>query len=128
MSDPQFKDPKDFKCQQCGKCCISYYDVSEITFTDQDYQRFIGSDQPNILEYIESIPIGNGQFIHDGWFTPKTGMEVDRCPWLRKLPNKNKYKCKIYELRPDVCRAYPQIRQKKDAIKNEWVGWAHLGE
>ena len=30
-----------------------------------------------------------------------------RCPWLRKLPNQNKYICRIYHDRPDDCRHYP---------------------
>ncbi len=125
MSESQYKHPKEFKCKQCGKCC-TYGDVIEIALTAQDYQRFINNDREDILEYIDSIPIGEGWFVHDGWFSPKTGEEVTRCPWLRKLPNKDKYKCRIYELRPDVCRAYPQLRQEKDAIKDGCQGWAHL--
>ena len=30
-----------------------------------------------------------------------------RCPWLRKLPNQNKYICRIYYDRPDDCKYYP---------------------
>ena len=30
-----------------------------------------------------------------------------RCPWLRKLPNQEKYICRIYHDRPDDCRHYP---------------------
>lgn len=28
-------------------------------------------------------------------------------PWLRKLPNQDKYKCRIHNLRPEVCREFP---------------------
>jgi len=30
-----------------------------------------------------------------------------RCPWLRKLPNQNRYICRIYYDRPDDCKQYP---------------------
>lgn len=30
-----------------------------------------------------------------------------RCPWLRKLPGKDTYICRIYFDRPDDCRYYP---------------------
>lgn len=30
-----------------------------------------------------------------------------RCPWLKKLPNQEKYICRIYYDRPDDCKYYP---------------------
>ena len=30
-----------------------------------------------------------------------------RCPWLRKVPDENKYLCDIYNDRPGDCRHYP---------------------
>jgi Fe-S-cluster containining protein len=30
-----------------------------------------------------------------------------RCPWLRKLPKKERYKCRIHDVRPEICRGYP---------------------
>ena len=30
-----------------------------------------------------------------------------RCPWLRKLPGRDKYVCRIYYNRPDDCKHYP---------------------
>lgn len=30
-----------------------------------------------------------------------------RCPWLRKLPNRDKYICRIYNDRPEDCKQYP---------------------
>ena len=38
---------------------------------------------------------------------PKTGEQVERCPWLRKEPNQEKYTCDIYDNRPEDCRLYP---------------------
>ena len=36
-----------------------------------------------------------------------TGEQMKRCPWLRKLPNQEKYICRIYHNRPDDCKHYP---------------------
>ncbi len=38
---------------------------------------------------------------------PDTGKQLELCPWLRKLPNQNKYICDIYYDRPDDCKFYP---------------------
>ena len=32
---------------------------------------------------------------------------MERCPWLRQLPNQKKYVCDIYYDRPDDCKHYP---------------------
>ena len=39
--------------------------------------------------------------------SPDTGKQIKICPWLRKLPNQNKYNCDIYYDRPDDCKYYP---------------------
>ena len=38
---------------------------------------------------------------------PDTGKQMERCPWLRKLSNQDKYICDIYYDRPDECKHYP---------------------
>ena len=38
---------------------------------------------------------------------PNTGNQIERCPWLRQLPNQGKYVCDIYYDRPDDCKHYP---------------------
>ena len=39
--------------------------------------------------------------------SPDTGKQIKICPWLKKLPNQNKYICDIYDDRPDDCKYYP---------------------
>jgi Fe-S-cluster containining protein len=39
--------------------------------------------------------------------SPDTGKQLELCPWLRKLPDQNKYICAIYYDRPDDCKYYP---------------------
>ena len=38
---------------------------------------------------------------------PLTGKQLDKCPWLEKLPGQEKYICGIYYDRPDDCKYYP---------------------
>lgn len=54
--------------------------------------------RPDIYQYVSKGKI---------WMDPDTGMPLARCPWLRKLPEQNKYTCDIYYDRPDDCKFYP---------------------
>ena len=49
------------------------------------------------------------KFVNDGkiWINPESGKQLAQCPWLRKLPDQNKYVCDIYDDRPDDCKYYP---------------------
>ena len=58
---------------------------------------------------------------------PDTGKPIEQCPWLRKVPDQNKYTCDIYFDRPDDCKFYPstldemvrdecEMIEKKDLI------------
>ena len=84
------------ECNQCGKCCTKYSNgglsasASEIEFWD--------NFRPDINRYVSSGNI---------WVSPDTGMQLELCPWLRKVPNQNKYTCDIYYDRPDDCKYYP---------------------
>ena len=64
----------------------------------------------DILAWVDPIGLGNGVYVYDLWINPKTGGDVARCPWLRKLPGKDKYICKIHEVKPRVCREYPKSK------------------
>ena len=83
-------------CNQCGKCCIRYSDgglsasASEIDWWE--------NYRPDIFRYTRDGKI---------WISPVTGKQLARCPWLRKLPNQNRYICRIYYDRPDDCKYYP---------------------
>jgi Fe-S-cluster containining protein len=94
-------------CTQCGKCCLLHAgdpgnEQSTNTglgmATDEDLARW--RDRPDIMRFIDpGLP--------DLWVSPRTGEDTERCPWLRKLPRQHKYKCRIYDVRPNACRGYP---------------------
>lgn len=87
------------QCTQCGKCCLKYSAGSGLgSATDQDLLIW-ETERPEILNYTD--------FLGDLWISPVTGEEMNRCPWLRKLPKKEKYKCRIHGVRPETCRFYP---------------------
>lgn len=83
-------------CNQCGKCCTIYGGgglsaaASEIDWWEEH--------RPDIYDYVYGGSI---------WFSPVTGKQMQRCPWLRKLPGRSKYVCRIYFDRPAECRHYP---------------------
>ena len=56
------------------------------------------SERQDISNYIV-----NGEI----WMDPKTGKQLDICPWLRKETNQAQYTCAIYYDRPEDCRVYP---------------------
>ncbi|MFT5115354.1 MAG: Fe-S-cluster containining protein [Parasphingorhabdus sp.] len=84
------------ECNQCGKCCIIYGDGGlSVLPAEVDWWE---TYRPEISTYVNKGKI---------WFSPTTGKQLERCPWLRKKPNENKYFCRIYHDRPDDCKQYP---------------------
>jgi Fe-S-cluster containining protein len=83
-------------CNQCGKCCTRYGggDLAA-SVSDIDWWE---NNRPEIFSHVSEGGI---------WISPTTGKQMLRCPWLRKLPNQNKYICRIYYDRPEECRHYP---------------------
>jgi len=100
-----------FECKRCGKCCVKF--TGTLSATKEDILRWRKEGRDDIIAYV--------YFMGDDWgdlfFHPETGGEIhDRCPFLRKIRNKNEYKCMIEETKPEVCRNYPHGRK---CIKNE---------
>lgn len=53
---------------------------------------------PHIAQYVRGGKI---------WVDPKTGAQLQRCPFLVLEPCQQKYTCSIYHDRPEDCRHYP---------------------
>ncbi len=54
---------------------------------------------------------GGGFKGYDIWIHRDTGDDVSRCPWLKKVPRKQKYICTIHEMKPKHCRDFPTSRE-----------------
>ncbi len=93
-------------CNQCGKCCINYSDGG-LTASEQDIEGW-EIFKPEIARYVR-----NGEL----WFSPETGKQLTRCPWLVTVAGESRYGCSIYEDRPEDCRHYPVSIE--DMIKDD---------
>jgi Fe-S-cluster containining protein len=105
-----------FKCVQCGHCCLDLSDAYQTSVPDSDIIRWELENRYDILEWVDSFA-----GLNDIWVNPKTGESVSRCPWLRKLPKKDKYICKIHETKPKHCHKFP--KSKRHAIDNGCKGF-----
>jgi len=83
-------------CNQCGKCCLKYGGSGLSVSADEidSWELY----RPDIYQYVSQGEI---------WVDPETGEFLERCPWLRKAPDKTLYTCDIYHDRPEDCRHYP---------------------
>ena len=103
--------PKGFICKQCGNCCLNLYDAFTTSVTDEDIHLWESKGRDDILDWVAPIPLGENQFVFDIWISPTTGEDVTRCPWLRKLPNRERHICRIHDVKPKHCRDYPKSRK-----------------
>ena len=102
-------------CTGCGRCCLRWGGCGLGSASDMDMERLLMV--PKVRPYLfDSAPF-------DLWADPKTGEEHEdgRCPWLRKLPNQDRYKCTIYDARPDACRAYPQDEESARLVRCDMI-------
>lgn len=102
--------PKIFKCKQCGNCYLNLSDAFQTSVSDEDVAMWDMKGRFDILEWVNSIHLGEEHYIHDIWINPKIGDDVWRCPWLRKLPKQDKYICRIQDVKPEHCRKYPKLK------------------
>ena len=103
---------ENFRCIQCGQCCLELSDAYSTTAYEEDMDRWEKERRWDILDYV----VGS-----DLWISPRTGQDVTRCPWLRKLPKKNEYICRIHNTKPRQCRDYP--KSKKHALQTGCRGF-----
>jgi Fe-S-cluster containining protein len=69
--------------------------------TKSDIRRWRKEGRDDILEYVDFM----GDGIYDLWV--RDGVDLARCPFVRKDRGKPTYHCTIHETRPDACRGYP---------------------
>jgi Fe-S-cluster containining protein len=94
-------------CSRCGKCCTSSSYMGTLSATEEDVHRWIREKRWDILAWTWLFYDRDGiPDCADLWVSPKTGIEAERCPFVRKERGRNTYKCTIYDTRPEVCRDY----------------------
>jgi len=103
-----------FTCRQCGHCCLNITGAFTACATEKDIRRWQENKRSDILEWVDVIYLGEKPAVFDIWIDPKTGDDVARCPWLKKVPGKNTYSCRIHDMKPDHCRNFPLSREHAD--------------
>lgn len=107
--------PKGFVCKQCGNCCLKFLDAAQGEAAPSDVELWQRSGRNDILAWVYPMTFSDGRVVSDIWISPTTHDDVDRCPWLRKLPGQNKYICRINDVKPGFCKKYPIT--KKHALE-----------
>ena len=100
---------EDFNCRQCGCCCQTL--IFHTDCTVQDYEYWESIDRKDIMDRV-SLVRKDGKIVScQIWVEPGTRNYVQGCPWLRKIPDQNRYECGIHDVRPAICRQYPGTRK-----------------
>ena len=103
--------PRDgFKCRRCGHCCLNLNAFATCA-SEEDVERWAREGRDDILEWVVPVALGDVVVAYDVWLDPETGEDVDRCPWLQKLPDADQYSCRIQDTKPELCRDYPVSRE-----------------
>jgi len=76
----------EWKCKRCGRCC------GIVPFQQEEYDRVKHTG----IQFERQIIAGHVVYI------PKSAIKTSSCPFY----NRKKKLCEIYELRPEVCRAF----------------------
>ena len=110
---------EDFNCRQCGRCCqiLKYHDGCTV----ENYRNWERLGRTDIMEWVNPIT-QNGEIVSCRiWVRPGTHHYAEVCPWLRKIPDRNRYECRIHDVRPEICRQYPGT--KKHAEMTGCIGF-----
>ena len=94
-----------FSCKHCGHCCLNLSDAYCNSVLDEDVDRWEMEGRYDILKFVD-----RSSFCNDIWINQETGEELDRCPWLKKLSNKQSI-CRIHHTKPAHCRNYPHSKR-----------------
>ena len=93
-------------CRQCGKCCTDLEEAADNYLFEKEAKVWIDAGREDILDYTKRVEDEDADVGYEIWFSPKTGRKLERCPWIRKLPNKNVFICRINDIKPSHCRAF----------------------
>ncbi len=103
----------DHKCYQCGKCCTHYSSVYCFCLSEDELKRW--KNNRKIMRWVDKV----GENIYDAWISPITHEDIERCPWLRKLPKQDKYKCRIHDVKPDQCAGWPGDKEDIEKVNGK---------
>ena len=76
-----------------------------------------GARGAEVLAWVDVRRVDGAVARVDLWHDPTTSEEwrEARCPWVVEGED-GAYSCGIYELRPDVCRAFPELPEQIESM------------
>jgi Fe-S-cluster containining protein len=98
------KLPPGSPCTNCGKCCTKPSFMQGLGATGDDVKRWRREKRYDILRFAWVLGPPDDPYA-DLWIDERLE-ERERCPFVRKVRGENRYLCRIYETRPQVCRDY----------------------
>lgn len=82
---------------------------------------WVKHNRRDILSWVNPLQMPDGTVDYDIWIHPVKFNWVQRCPWLRKVPGQDRYRCRIHDVKPELCKKYPKT--KKHAQKSGCRGF-----
>ncbi len=100
---------ESFDCIQCGQCCGNIGYPKEVE--ESDVTRWQEASREDILRWVGLKRPEEAGYVYRIWITPGSNQPAAVCPWLEKQPGTHRYRCRIHDLKPDICRQYPGSRK-----------------
>ncbi|MCP4745119.1 MAG: YkgJ family cysteine cluster protein [Desulfobacteraceae bacterium] len=98
-----------YHCRQCGRCCNTLDYHKEVS--EKDVERWRRAQRFDILRFVGITHRKDNTLDYRIWIRPGTNRYLKSCPFLKKIPHKNKWICGIHDIKPDICRQYPLTRK-----------------
>jgi len=99
------------RCRQCGYCCKNLK-AHYLAVPEADVRRWKELGRDDILKWIVKIEVRGEVLDYDIWRDPNTGEDIDGCPWLNRDAESGRYFCAIHDVKPSVCREYPDSMER----------------
>jgi Fe-S-cluster containining protein len=113
-------DMEAFECRKCGECCRSLAYHDGMTAEDAAYLKKRG--RRDVLQWVRMTPSADGRTVYRIWVKPGTNQYERPCPFLKREPSSDRWRCDIHEVKPQICRSYPVSR--KHALMTGCPGFA----
>lgn len=101
------KLPPGSPCTNCGKCCTNPEFMLTLGASGDDVKRWRREKRRDILRF--AYVLGSPQDPYADLWIDERSRERECCPFVRKAQGENRYLCRIYETRPQVCRDYEPV-------------------
>ncbi len=97
-----------YRCRQCGRCCraLAYHDA----VTAEDVACWKKLQRNDILAWV-GVYKRNNRTAYRIWQKPGTRRLAEICPFLKYDSPRNRWLCRIHDVKPAICRQYPVSRK-----------------